>query len=208
MRPRDPRLALLLLICIVPAFLGSGWGQNSQITIDSSQTGEPISPYVYGQFIEHLGRCIYGGIWSEMLEDRKFYYPVTGEAPAWTMFKPGDRSWDGEGQPYELLTRSPWMIIGDHAAVTMEGADSYVGEQTPRITLHQEEGPAGILQERIGLVDGREYSGRIVLSGDASAAPITVSLVWGGGASDRATVTIDSLPQDYEKFPLEFRSGR
>ncbi|UCF38630.1 MAG: alpha-L-arabinofuranosidase, partial [Acidobacteriota bacterium] len=105
-------------------------------------------------------------------------------------------------------TRSPWMIIGDHAAVTMEGADSYVGEQTPRITLHQEEGPAGILQERLGLVDGREYSGRIVLSGDASAAPITVSLVWGGGAGDRDTVTIDSLPQDYEKFPLEFRSGR
>ena len=61
--------------------------------------GAPISPYVYGQFIEHLGRCIYGGLWAEMLEDRKFFYPVTGEAPAWEMFTPGKPSWEGEGAP-------------------------------------------------------------------------------------------------------------
>ncbi|MBN2311637.1 MAG: carbohydrate binding domain-containing protein, partial [Candidatus Hydrogenedentes bacterium] len=35
--------------------------------IDAGAAGHPISPYVYGQFIEHLGRCIYGGIWAEML---------------------------------------------------------------------------------------------------------------------------------------------
>lgn len=52
------------------------------VNVDLTQQGEPISKYIYGQFIEHLGRCIYGGIWSEMLEDRKFYYPITGEAPA------------------------------------------------------------------------------------------------------------------------------
>ncbi|MHC4070864.1 MAG: hypothetical protein ACYTGS_02335 [Planctomycetota bacterium] len=43
------------------------------VTIDAGQTGAPISRFIYGQFIEHLGRCIYGGIWAEMLEDRKFY---------------------------------------------------------------------------------------------------------------------------------------
>ena len=53
--------------------------QNSTVRIDVTQTGEPISKYIYGQFIEHLGRCIYGGIWAEMLEDRKFYYPVTAK---------------------------------------------------------------------------------------------------------------------------------
>ena len=35
-----------------------------------------MSKYIYGQFIEHLGRCIYGGIWAEMLEDRKFFHAV------------------------------------------------------------------------------------------------------------------------------------
>ena len=47
------------------------------------KVGEPISKYIYGQFTEHLGRCIYGGIWAEMLEDRKFFYPVDSKESPW-----------------------------------------------------------------------------------------------------------------------------
>ncbi len=178
--------------------------QGATVNVDLGQGGAPISKYIYGQFIEHLGRCIYGGIWAEMLEDRKFYYPVTGEAPAWTMFKPGMRSWDGEGHPYELLTSSPWMILGDKKSVSMVTEDSYVGEHTPRINLPGNGRPGGLFQERLGLVDGKEYVGRIVLAGASGAAPIEVSLVWGGGATDRQTVTIDRLGRTYAKFPLRF----
>ncbi len=178
--------------------------QGATVNADLNQPGAPISKYIYGQFIEHLGRCIYGGLWAEMLEDRKFYYPVTGEAPAWTMYKPGMRSWDGEGHPYELLTSSPWMILGDKKSVSMVTEDSYVGEHTPRIALPGNGSPGGLFQERLGLVDGKEYVGRIVLAGDSGAAPIEVSLVWGGGASDRETVTIDRLGKTYAKFSLRF----
>ena len=31
------------------------------VTIDGAKTGPPMSKYIYGQFIEHLGRCIYQG---------------------------------------------------------------------------------------------------------------------------------------------------
>lgn len=180
--------------------------QNSNVRIDISQTSEPISPYIYGQFIEHLGRSIYGGIWAEMLEDRKFYYPVTGEAPAWTMFKPGSRSWDGEGHPYELLLRSPWMIIGDKKNVTMETKNTFVGEYTPRIALKGDGTPCGLMQERLGLVAGKGYTGRIVLAGTPEAGPIRVSLVWGGGATDRETVTIDKVTSAFITFPLQFHA--
>jgi len=55
---------------------------NPSVTIDDRKRGDPISPYIYSQFIEHLGRCIYGGIWAEMLEDRKFFFaPNTKESP-------------------------------------------------------------------------------------------------------------------------------
>jgi hypothetical protein len=46
------------------------------VTIDATKTREPMPDLIYGQFIEHLGRSIYGGIWAEMLEDRKFYSDV------------------------------------------------------------------------------------------------------------------------------------
>ena len=95
-----------------------------RVVVDAAAVGAPISPLIYGQFIEHLGRCVQGGLWAEMLEDRKFFYPVTGEAPAWEMYAPGSPSWEGEGHPYEILVRSPWMILGDKRAVRMvrEGA--------------------------------------------------------------------------------------
>ena len=205
---------------LLPALAIPANAQTTRVSIDATKTREPISKYIYGQFVEHFGRSIYGGLWAEMLEDRKFFYPVTGEAPAWTMFKPGDETWEGEGHPYELLTRSPWMIIGEKDAVTMMAEESvrawpresrhsaalssYVGVHTPKIRLPGEGKQGGILQERLALIDGKGYSGRIVLAGAPSAAPIEVSLAWGGGASDRETVTVDKLTRSYAKVPLQF----
>ena len=48
-------------------------------TIDAAKTGPPISPYLYGQFLEHIGNLIYASLWCEMLDDRKFYYDVTNQ---------------------------------------------------------------------------------------------------------------------------------
>src|SRR5580698_1825547 len=50
-------------------------------TIDASRTGTPISKYLYGQFLEHGGDIVNTGVWSEMLVDRKFFYPVAASAP-------------------------------------------------------------------------------------------------------------------------------
>ena len=47
------------------------------LRLDASKTAAPISKYVYGQFVEHLGRSIYGGLWAEMIEDRKFAREIT-----------------------------------------------------------------------------------------------------------------------------------
>ena len=48
--------------------------QPVNATIDVSKTGAPISKYVYGQFLEHIGGLVNNSIWAEMLDDRKFYY--------------------------------------------------------------------------------------------------------------------------------------
>ncbi len=202
-RRRRPALAAVLA-STAPATPAEG--PEARVRVDAAAVGAPISPYVYGQFIEHLGRCIYGGLWAEMLEDRKFFYPVTGEAPAWEMFTPGKPSWEGEGHPYELLVRSPWMILGDKKAVTMVREGAYAGEHSPRVTLPGGGAAAGLVQERLGLQDGREYVGRIVLAADASAAPVEVSLAWGGGATDRQTVTITDAGTGFATHALRFRS--
>src|SRR6185503_18476802 len=80
------------------------------VSVDLAKRSAPISPYVYGQFIEHLGRCIYGGIWAEMLEDRKFFFEVGKTDTPWQMFTGTKVFWDGDGIPYEVLVASPWLV--------------------------------------------------------------------------------------------------
>jgi len=192
---------------LASAGAGAADGPDATLAVDTARTRAPISRYVYGQFIEHLGRCIYGGMWAEMLEDRKFFYPVDGRAPAWEMFTPGPRSWDGAGHPYELLVRSPWMIVGEAGAVSMDTQRPYAGEHAPVVRLPGKGAAGGLLQERLGLVEGQRYMGRVVLAGDASAAPIRIRLAWGGGASEGQTVTVDRVGAEYVKVPFEFTAG-
>ena len=48
-------------ICLLaPAALSA---QDATIKIHDAGTGETIPAEIYGQFSEHLGRCIYGGLW-------------------------------------------------------------------------------------------------------------------------------------------------
>ncbi|MGC9328695.1 MAG: alpha-L-arabinofuranosidase C-terminal domain-containing protein, partial [Candidatus Hinthialibacter sp.] len=172
------------------------------IVIDASQTNEPISPYIYGQFIEHLGRCIYGGIWAEMLEDRKFYFPITDEFKPWTVQTDQD-IWQGGDFP--VLTGSPWKVIGGENIVTMVKEKSYVGEHTPRIQLSGAF-PCGIEQGELALIENKEYEGYVIIAGDASAAPIHVSLIWGDGENDRDVFIIDKIDKNFIRYPFRFQS--
>src|SRR5262245_58158171 len=166
-----------------------------EVSLDLAKTRAPISKYVYGQFIEHLGRCIYGGLWAAMLEDRKFYYAVDGQAPAWEMQFPRPISWEGDGYPYELLVRSPWMIVGDRAALTMGRDRPFTGEHAPVVAVTQPGN--GIFQDRLGLVRGRKYVARVVLAGAAEAGPVHVALTWGMGASDRESIAVKALSPEF-----------
>ncbi len=148
------------------------------ISIDASKPRAPVSPYIYGQFIEHLGRCIYGGIWAEMIEDRKFFDAV--DAP-----------------------HGHWKTAGA-AKVSMSIDAPFVGEHSPRITLPGDGTPAGIRQDGLAVTQGRSYAGRIWLAGEASAAPVSIELSspdWAGAA---LTVSITGITPAFTSHALSF----
>ncbi|MBN2180558.1 MAG: hypothetical protein JW715_01495, partial [Sedimentisphaerales bacterium] len=169
-------------------------GQKS-VTIDAGTTKEPISPYIYGQFIEHLGRCIYGGIWAEMLEDRKFYYTITAD------YNPYARSRTIPTEsPYQVVGASPWQIIGSADSVTMVKENSFVGEHTPVI-----QGGNGIRQLDLGLVKDKDYSGYIYLKARDGNPIVTVSLCWGDNQQD--SMQFKFIQKEYVKYFFWLTSG-
>ena len=159
------------------------------VTIDASKVGEPLSPNVYSQFIEHLGRCIYGGIWAEMLEDRKFYHPVTADYNPYRSLR---------NTPYPVVGASPWKIVGDAGLVTMSTNQPFVGRHTPRIRAG-----SGLQQLDLGMTANKEYTGYIWLKPEQNMAA-EVQLAWGDDQGSRASTVVVFAAGDYRRFPFSF----
>jgi len=192
-----------LPLIVLAAVLTSGAGAQTSsapqeriaVKVDAGKTRAPISPYLYGQFIEHIGDLVNRSVWAEMLDDRKFYYDVNSETPAPNP-APG---------PFRGRRPNRWRPIGPDAAVVMDRGHPYVGEHTPLIRLAGTE-PRGIQQAGLVLRKSKIYSARVVLAGEPSVA-VAVSLVWGSGPGERQTVPLTGLQTAYAKFPLQFAAG-
>ena len=88
-------------------------GTTAPVTavIDAGRTSAPINPNLYGMFIEHAGSLVYRGMWAEMLDDRKFFNPITPETAAPPPARRGPfggppRRWTPVG-PAESVTWTP-----------------------------------------------------------------------------------------------------
>jgi alpha-N-arabinofuranosidase len=178
---RRTAVALGLLTWLLAAG-AAGHAQGPAIVVDAAAARPAMSKYIYGQFIEHLGRCIYGGIWAEMIEDRKFFHPVA------------------EGE-------SPWTILGEPRSVAMSRGKAFAGAHSPDLEVDGSSGPSGLTQAGLGVTAGARYTGRVILQGASQAGPIDVSLVWGPGPSGRQTVTIRTFDERYRPYPIAFRAG-
>lgn len=170
-------------------------------TVNVSKTGAPISKYIYGQFLEHGGDIVNTGVWSEMLVDRKFFYPVATSAPT-----PPPVIANAGGNPRFRRTPTRWWApIGGADAVTMDSKSPYTGDQTPLVKLNTKD-PHGFSQSGIAVRRNKAYTGRIVVAGSPGAV-IKVTLICGKEATDRQTVTIRTLGTAYRKFPLRYTAA-
>src|SRR5260221_5571068 len=58
--PMTRILVLLLTVCSLASA-----APKARIKIDTERTVGQVDPHLFGNFAEHLGRCIYGGIFEE-----------------------------------------------------------------------------------------------------------------------------------------------
>ncbi|NQT13612.1 MAG: alpha-N-arabinofuranosidase, partial [Planctomycetes bacterium] len=128
-----------------------------------------------------------------MLEDRKFYYPITEEYDPYE----GDL-----GGKFPVVSASPWEISGDPSGVAMIKEDSFVGEHTPCASPG-----AGIRQNDLAVVAGKSYLGYVWLKAREGTANADVALVWDDGEADRQIVRISDVGTEYAKYPFRFQPG-
>ncbi len=195
------RTNFLVTLLFLILFISCQQGPSSEntITVDPADRSAPISPFIYGQFIEHLGRCIYGGIWAEMLEDRKFFYPVTSDYQPWGTRN--DPYWNaGE---FKILVASPWKLIGPRDAIYMRENEPFAGQHDPVITASEVEAGNGIGQEALVFEANREYTGRVYLA--ASEPSVQVILrIRSGNFEPIHLAEFTALKNDYARYDFDF----
>jgi alpha-N-arabinofuranosidase len=101
--------------------------QAIRATIDTSRTSAAVTPYEYGMFIEPIGGLVNRTLWAEMLDDRKFHYPVRVEG------KDEKVPDTVEGRPAPAFRK--WRPIGGEDAVMMDSSDPFVGRHSPVVAL-------------------------------------------------------------------------
>lgn len=120
-----------------------------KVSIDLEAQKEPMSPYIYGQFIEHMGKSIYGGLWAEMLIDRKFYH------------KPGTLA-------------SPWEVSVDSTAITLDEKNGFSEQALPVFKL--DENQIFLKQDSIAVKPNTNYLGRIVYKTKGPFKEVSIGL--------------------------------
>jgi alpha-N-arabinofuranosidase len=184
-RPTKRFLTAIVIAIISAAAASAAFVQADevQLTVDTTKAGPAISPYIYGQFIEHLGRCIHDGIWAEKLIDRKFH------------LEPGKK----------------WQTVSPPEAdvkVMHDTAGAYAGDHCMAVWVKDSKGGrCGIQQGDIGLVRGKEYVGYVILAHVGKPTPVEVRIAWGPGETAGKSIVLDRVGNTYEKFSFRFTAG-
>jgi alpha-N-arabinofuranosidase len=111
---------------------------RAKLRVDPGTTLHSINPGIYGQFIEHFGRVVNGGVWAELLRNRKFY-PV---------------------DPDRTNLADPWQPEPDRNAVSyaIDPSISLDGISSQRVTTFgNTHAWRGIHQTSFDLPGGKEF---------------------------------------------------
>jgi alpha-N-arabinofuranosidase len=178
----------------VPAMAAIGHPQTVHVTIDGARRSDPVTRYEYGMFIEPIGNLVARTLWAEMLDDRKFYFPVIAQSK--------DAPPAANGPVFPGMASRKWRPVGADDAVAIDTRDPYAGKQSASIGLAGEE-PRGLAQSGLGLARGKRYDGYLYLSGDTEAK-VKVALIWGAGPQDRQVVVLPAATGEWRRLAFSF----
>ena len=175
----------------IPVYAASSTS-SIKSTINTVEKFSAISPFIYGGFIEHIGNLINHSLWSEVFDDRKFYYGIQeAEEPF-----PTDRR-------AAMSYLHKWTSVGPLSAISLDQTNAYVGKHSPRINLSNL--PRGIAQSRLSLKGGKRYIGRIIISSDEEVE-ISITLIDSPTKNNHQTVKVKSS-KEWSTASFEFTSG-
>jgi len=148
-----------------------GAGTRARLRVRPEAPVGAVSPWLLGQFSEHLHDVVHGGLDAELLRHRKFEMPgVRGR------LEPVAPAWEAVASPGAVLRR------GDSPYSLAIGPDCH-HHQIVDFPAARAGGHAGILQRGIPLDAGTRYEASVRCTVVGAVAQVRLSLLDGAGTA-------------------------
>lgn len=173
----------VVLGCLLAPWAAQAQEQiQAEVRVDTKSPLHKINPEIYGQFLEHFGRIVNGGLWAELLLNRKFY-PI---------------------DPDRSQVAHPWKPDANLADVSyaIDRSISLDGVSSQRVSLFGDSRTwRGISQSGFNVVGGKTYVAYAWVKADPASRSIAFQL----GTSDGKIASEAELPirpGDWEKYEV------
>ncbi|MCI0620933.1 MAG: hypothetical protein L0387_04555 [Acidobacteria bacterium] len=160
----------------------------AEVRVHTNRPLHRIDPHIYGQFLEHFGRIIQGGLWAELLRNRKFY-PI---------------------DPQRAQVAVPWLPESNRSQVSyvIDRSESLDGISSQRVSLFgQTREWRGIRQGEFDVLRDKEYVAYAWIKVDRPKQTVSFRLESPQGqlaAHSEATLEVG----DWRKVEVRLRSKR
>jgi alpha-L-arabinofuranosidase len=168
------------------------------IEIDAAKTIGKVHPFIFGQFMEHEYKTIQGGLWAELLRNRKF--------------ERGDVNRDGVADgwvPEERIANRYWEVVegqGINVRYYVDHREYYGGGVSQAIELYgPASGHSSIYQIGLEVMKGRRYSFYVYLK-RRGTGKVWVELEK-RGAPPYGRTEFTELSDRWEKYVAEFTAS-
>ncbi len=153
---------------------------RARLTLRPDARRWPVDERRFGHFIEHMHRCIYGGLWAEILDNRKF----TGAAPGGVV----------EG----------WQRVGDEAARFWPDTHHWYAPAQSQAIMLRAKGTAGIEQGPLDLRGDVSHTGYVVAKSKPEGVPLHVELLTEDGTSVIQQRELGPLSRTWKRLKFSF----
>ncbi|MDP6507784.1 MAG: alpha-L-arabinofuranosidase C-terminal domain-containing protein [Chloroflexota bacterium] len=173
-----------------------------------------INPFIYGTNIEHLEDLVYGGLWGELLEARKFAGHDGGRLPnrGRRRGRGLQQAWRGEfDDEANFGLVAPWDPVAptDQVYFVHDNTTFYSGRQSQRIDLlAADDDYHGIGQGGLEIAAGTDYAARVVLQIEGAIDSVVLRLSDAAGENGRWNLLPDRPAGDFTTYEGVIRSER
>ncbi len=175
-----------------------------QIKVETSSDKTSIPSTIFGVFLEPIGNSIYGGLWSDVLDNPSFEDGLwsVGNLADWIKIRPELRRASDLGLP------TPWEPLKDDQGARYLPVWGDAANSNRSLLIMGLPGEEVGVRQKVYLSVQRElsYTGSIWLKHLRGPAAVTVSLRARNRSSDiLASVDLEADSSDWRKYPFQFQ---